>query len=390
MDKPYYPHQPISTIESLARCLGVTTITLNSISTAIDSSYTEFVISSKNKERTVYEPKFELKRIQKRINNRIFEKVEFPRYLHGGIKSLEHKRDYVENAKMHSNTSVETIIGLDVKNFYDNIKKERVYLIYSQFFNFPHEVSELLTKLTTYKNKVPQGACTSSYLANLIFFNSEYSLVSKLRGKKITYTRLLDDVSISATQKISDEEITKVIRDVSALFTKHGLKLNSSKTRVHHDKYAADSFEVTGLWVGNIAPKTRRQERRYIRTLVHACEKAYLVDKYSSDYHVLWNKTSGLVAKLYRLEQSNHKALRERLSNILPLFDDVAKMKIIIDCKSMLKIAPCSLNYGKLKRLNLIYSKLGILSRNYKQEARLWRKKLKAHFVKHPKKSEVW
>ncbi len=71
-----------------------------------------------------------------------------------------------------------------LKKFYDNIKKERVYLIYSQFFNFPHEVSELLTKLTTYKNKVPQGACTSSYLANLIFFNSEYSLVSKLRGKK--------------------------------------------------------------------------------------------------------------------------------------------------------------------------------------------------------------
>lgn len=168
------------------------------------------------------------------------------------------------------------------------------------------------------------------------------------------------------------------------------MKLNSGKTRVHHDKYAADSFEVTGLWVGNIAPKTRRQERRYIRSLVHACENEYLVDKYSSDYHALWNKTSGLVAKLYRLEQSNHKALRERLGKILPLFDDVAKRKIIIDCKSMLKIAPCSLNYGKLKRLNLIYSKLGILSRNYKCEAKLWRKKLKAHFVKHPKKSEVW
>ncbi len=390
MDKPNYPHFPIASIDALARCLGVASTKLLSISKDIDNSYSEFIIESKGKDRTVYEPKFELKRIQKRINKRIFEKVKYPTYLHGGIRDSDNKRDYVENARVHSASGCKTIIGLDVRNFYDNIKSDKVTPIFKLLFKFPNDVSELLTNLTTYRGKVPQGACTSSYIANLVFFNSEYTVVSRLRSLGISYTRLLDDVTLSSPKELSAERISECIRSVVALFKKHGLEHNKKKTRVENKKINVQSFIVTGLWVGHKVPKVTRHERRYIRAMVHACERLYLAGNSTDEYHEIWNKTSGLVAKLNRLEQSNHKGLRERLNNVLPVYDDSARRKIILDCKSLLRLNPAGLNYGQLTRLNLVYSKLGILSRNYLFESRLWRRRLSAHFKNKPKKSEVW
>ncbi|MBU9819143.1 hypothetical protein J1782_04480, partial [Rahnella sp. BCC 1045] len=81
MDKPYYPHKPIASVKALATTLGTTEHMLNNIANKAEESYTEFLINSKGKDRTVYEPKFYLKKIQKRINSRIFENVIFPVYL---------------------------------------------------------------------------------------------------------------------------------------------------------------------------------------------------------------------------------------------------------------------------------------------------------------------
>ena len=224
-DKPYYPHIAIASIDTLARTLGVNPKRLISISENVDNSYTQFELKTG---RVVFEPKFELKKIQKRINSRIFENVVFPYYLMGGIKSQamlgkigkvdeseenidrdlsdeEEKpekknnkatRDYVSNAASH--TRAHTLINLDIKKFYTNIKAEYVFDIYKYFFKFPDDVAELLVKLTTFRGRVPQGGCTSSYIANLVFFNTEYRVVSDFRNQGISYTRLLDDVALSS------------------------------------------------------------------------------------------------------------------------------------------------------------------------------------------------
>lgn len=391
MDKPYYPHKPISSVEVLAKTLGVSEPALRSIANKAGNSYTEFLIESKGKDRTVYDPKFELKKIQKRINSRLFENVIFPSYLQGGIHDKENRRDYVENAKIHSTEKIKSLINLDIKSFYDNIKTAKVNDIFKYFFKFPDPVCDILTSLTTYKNKVPQGACTSSYLANLVFFNSEYLEVSKLRGKGVTYTRLLDDVTLSSSKQLSDEEIEIYIKSIHGMFKKHGLKFNNKKTKIEHIKSKKEGFRITGLWVGHQLPKTTRNERRYIRLLVRICENEYSKSMYSEGYHELWNKTSGLVAKLNRLNQSNHESLRTRLGLILPLYDDAERDKILRECRNLLKIkATIELKYGHVDSINKAYGKLGILSRNNKLVSRMWRKKLKSHFRKLPTKRDIW
>ncbi len=391
MDKPYYPFRPISSISILAKTLGIHEKLLLNLANKIEDSYTEFLINVKNKDRTVYEPKHDLKRLQKRINSRIFEKVRYPLYLQGGIKDISNKRDYVENAKIHCKIKPNVIINIDIKSFYDNIKADCVFNVYKNFFNFPEDVSTLLTRLTTFRNKVPQGACTSSYLANLIFFNTEYSLVSKFRNKNICYTRLLDDVTLSSSQQLNEDTISSSIKDVVAMFRKYNLKHNNKKTKVEMQKNAKNSFKITGLWVGHAKPKTTRDDRRYIRLLVRVCENKYKEEKYSLEYHALWNKTSGLIAKLTRLDQSNHAALRERMSVILPLYDDKEKEKIVRECKMILKFNnKIELTIGQVDTVNKLMGKLGILSRNNKALSRVLRSRIRKHCHSMPAKRDMW
>lgn len=386
MDKPYYPHKPIGSVSILANTLGTSESKLLSIADNASDSYTEFSIS--NGDRAVTEPKYELKKLQKRINRRIFEQVIYPSYLQGGIKS-DMKRDYVQNAKIHSKAN--TLISLDIKRFFNNIREQFVFDIYKYFFKFPDDVSKLLTKVTTFKGALPQGACTSTYLANLIFYNSEYRLVSKFRGQGITYSRLLDDITLSSAENLSEESIQSSIYDVIGLFKKYKLKPNNKKLNVEFRNTPKNQFAVTGLWVEHSKPKLKKSERRYIRQLVFETEKLYKNDKTSNHYHELWNKTSGKVAKLNRLEHSQADNLRARLGAILPEYNDDEIFKIKINNRRLISIPKIKhQRIGVIKQYNKQIHRLGILSRTNKSLAKYLRKNLKAHFSGVPTHEEFW
>ncbi|MDY7831348.1 reverse transcriptase family protein [Aeromonas caviae] len=390
MDKPYYPFKPIASIDALAKTLGVHPKILVKTANDAQSAYTSFQIETKNKIRVVHEPKYTLKLIQKRINSRIFEKVIYPEYLMGGIKSLE-KRDYVENAARH--TQSKTLINLDIKSFYENIKENYVFDIYKKLFHFPDDVSSIMTQLTTLRGRVPQGACTSSYVANLIFFNSEYSLVSEFRARGLVYTRLLDDVAISTNAKnLDNDEIEKIIKSVAALFRKFELKIKNKKTKIEYKNDINSEYKVTGLWVGNNHPRLRKMERRYIRQLVYVCEQKHAESSSSSDYHDFWNKCSGLVAKMTRLNHAEAPKLRDRLSKILPIYDEITKKKIYLDIYKLFRRASVGMVYthGLVTKINVCYYQLGILGRTDKGIAKSIRRKMKVTFKNLPTKSMLW
>ncbi|ELV7516482.1 RNA-directed DNA polymerase, partial [Photobacterium damselae] len=245
--------------------------------------------------------------------------------------------------------------------------------------------------ITTYRGSVPQGGCNSSYLANLVLFNSEYNLVSKLRGQGIRYSRLLDDITISSEEKLSEDKISSIIREVAGMLRKHNLRLNSDKTKITYRSVASSKMEVTGLWVKHKKPKVKKSERRYIRQLVYICEKKAMISKTSVEYHEFWNKVSGLVAKIDRLEHPQAKDYRLRLRKILPIYNE-AKCKQIIDSVSdTLKINKSKHNeLSTIKRVNRLLYQLSILSRTEKSIARNQRVKLKKHFNKIISEKYYW
>ena len=389
-DKPYYPHRPIGSIDALAKTLGVFPNLLKDLAKDTSKSYVHFRIpKKKGKDRDVYEPKYELKRLQKRINSRIFEQVIFPKYLQGGIKDRESPRDYIENSNIHAGSKF--LISLDLKDFYHSIQRESVIAIFKHFFHFPDDVSELLTNLVMLGDKVPQGACTSSYVANLVFFNSEYSLVSKFRAKGYNYSRLLDDITISSPKPIKQEIATSLISEVISLFSKHKLKLNHKKTKIERSDDIKAEYKVTGVWVGHGVPKLRRSDRKYIRQLVFFCEKEYAKDKTSLAYHDFWNRVSGQVSKLSRLNHSQAVDLRKKMAVILPVYDDNMKAKVIFEANKLLKKSSSKHSrIGVLNNYRRVIHSLGILSRTDKITSRAYRRQLKARFANAPTKIETW
>lgn len=389
-DKPYYPHQPIGSLATLAKTLGLPPKLLSDLSRKADVSYTPFnIITKGGKSRDVFEPKYELKRLQKRINSRLFESVEYPFYLQGGIKDDAKPRDYIENSRIHSGSQF--LISLDIRDFYGNIQLESVRSVFKHFFKFPDDVSETLVKLVTREGRVPQGACTSSYVANLIFHNSEYSYVKKLRDKGFSYSRLLDDVTISCNRLIPQEEATEIIKYVSGLFREHGLRLRTNKTKLERSDDLKASYAVTGVWVGHGVPKIRRAERDMIRHSVYICERECVKDRYSDNYHDLWNKVSGQVAKLTRLNHVQAPALRDRMRDILPLYDSKAVASVRREVDKMLK-RPVA-HHSKVPVIDAyrqLVNKLGILGRTNKTLAKALRRQLKARFAGVPTKAMMW
>ncbi|ABM36663.1 reverse transcriptase family protein [Polaromonas naphthalenivorans] len=163
--QPNYSANPIGSPSALAATLGVSVAVLNDFASTSASKYSKFELAKADgKPRFISSPNHDLKIIQKRINRFVFGNVIYPDYLFGGIEG----RDYVKNARVHANAK--SLITLDIKNFYPSIREEYVFKIFKHFCKFPDSVANLLTKLTTLDNCVPQGACTSSHLANLVFF----------------------------------------------------------------------------------------------------------------------------------------------------------------------------------------------------------------------------
>jgi|TARA_R100001509_G_scaffold114859_2_gene69992 hypothetical protein len=395
LDKPEYPHKAIGSVDALAQSLGTNPSALKNLVSKVDNSYTPILISTNNgtKERQVYEPKYYLKKIQKRINREIFEKVKFPTYLQGSIRDVKNTRDFVKNAGVHSGAN--DLISLDITGFYDHIKEEYVSDIFTKLFSFPPDVSEILTKLVTYKGIVPQGACTSSYVANLVFFNSEYRVYSRLKNRhNVKYTRLLDDVTLSSERRLTDKELTICIDEVKSLFRKYDLKSNDSKKKVQTRKFHGHlDFQVTGLWVGHKTPRLRKKERRYIRQLVYSCEREYERDSTKTEYHELWNRTSGKVAKMARLNHSQSRALRERLKKVLPTYNQDQAETLIYNIKRFVdkvKKNKIKSDPAKTKNFNTLVYQVNILTRTNKSLANSLRLQLMSIRKSVNLKSALW
>jgi len=389
LDKPFYPFPGIGSVEALAKALDVHHDLLLDIAKKVDQSYTSFDIPKKNNSgyRTVCEPKHELKRLQKKINSRILELVKYPSYLQGGIKDKSLSRDYVKNAAIHVKPTV--LISLDIKNFYPNIHRSHVLNVFKNFLGFHPDVAEVLTCLTTLNDRVPQGGCCSSYLANLIFFGDEFKLVQKLRKLGWRYSRLLDDISISSTDDIKDN--ISPIKEISSLCKRYGLKLNNSKTDVSHRSNGVASLAVTGVWIGHSEAKLRKDERRYIRQLVYVCEKKYADDPCDSKYHDFWNRVSGKVAKLSRMDHVEAPILRERLGLILPLVSHHDRGGIVKEVKTICaKPLKTGQRIGFIRRVNRAYHSLGILSRTENVLAKSLRNELRLRHGNLPTLRQYW
>ena len=268
--KPFYKHAPIRNLDTLAEVLEVSPAQIEQLARNADRMYRPVPQRKKDgSERMTWDAFRLLKAVHQLIKVRILARVSYPLYLQGGIRDRENPRDYARHAGMHAGQAC--LINEDIADFFPSTTAEQVRDIWRYFFRFPEEVAECLTKLTTRRGALPQGAKTSNHLANLVFWQSEYELVRHLTSKGLTYSRLTDDITVSSPRALSPVEKEKLISNVYSHIKRNGYKPKYRK----HDIFNSSERMLVNNLVVNVHPALIQRERQAIRSLVHKAAQIF-------------------------------------------------------------------------------------------------------------------
>lgn len=334
-------------------------------------------------ERKVYKPHHKVRRVQRKINKRIFSLpsvIQWPSYIYGSIPNSvnsqgeETRKDYVSCAEVHC--GAKSVLRVDVKDFFENIHFDVVEKIFSELFNYPEEVADVLARLCIHENRLPQGGLTSGYLACLCLHDLEPELVRRLGNKGLKYTRFVDDITISSKSSLYDFSFAKKL--VVDMLHSKDLPVNEEKTSVQ--RMSTDPIMVHGLRVMYKEPRLPSDEVRKIRAAVRNIEKVAanpgyrLTNAYKRDF----NKCMGRVNKLARVKHKQHRTFINRLSKIKPL----PSKEAVIRAKSMIRrlekdYPGKSGSYWYKKKYYQAHERLNVIKRSYPTVSEILREKLK-------------
>ncbi|BAP44744.1 RNA-directed DNA polymerase [Pseudomonas sp. StFLB209] len=320
MDAILYHCRPIYSLKSLALALGESVEFLGWLACQADSLYRPVQLVKKDgTPRYAYDARADLKKVQRKIVDRILARVVYPKYLHGGIKDADFRRSIYSNANLH--TGAKSYIVQDISNFFPSISFAKVYDVFSLFFNFGHVVAHLLTRLVTRAGVVPQGASTSSYLANLVFWDVEPEVVLGLKEKGFCYSRFADDITVSSPSALSADEKTEIVTKVTGMLARKGFKQKRSKMHVlkkgqaialSNGKY--EPALITGLSISGPKPVITKKERNRIRGLVKNYQALIDMGRPDSELEKVFHKVMGQVGRIIACGQAEGAELKKTLN----------------------------------------------------------------------------
>ena len=337
--------------------------------------------------RIVYNPHYLIRRIQRRLNSRIFSNgavIKWPDHIFGSVPndpfapvSVQAIKDYVNCARQHC--GAKSILSIDIKDFFDNIHQDQVNKVFRDFLKYPEEVSKTLTDLCCMGSHLVQGALTSSYIATLCLFEVEGNVVKKLGYHNLAYTRLVDDITISS--KVFRFDFGYAMRQVEAMAHYVGLPLNTEKTRIQYSSMAP--LIVHGLRVDFPEPRLPPDEPRRIRAAVKNLELLAASPGYraSRAYRRDFNRCLGRVNKLSRVGHALHGTLLKRLRQIVPLpsHKDIERAeKLIGRLEADHKKQGYAEKYWFYKRCYVASERLVILARSFPHTSNDLRSRLSA------------
>lgn len=264
----------INTIKHLASTLNVDVSEFKKIIDKIDDYYYESKepklkdgkprLNKKGEieYRIIHPSKGRLKEIQKKINKFILNDMPMPKYAFGAVKG----KDNVLHAKYHQGNKF--FFNTDLKNFYPSIRHNRVFAFFKTK-KFSTDVASILTKLTTYKGKLPQGIPTSSFIANLIFEPTGNRINDLALSKNMKFSTFVDDVVLSAKT-----DFKSLIPNLLKIITDENYIINHKKTN-----YKTKNPEVTGLIVkaNNLALAKKTKNKLQDETLSEASKKGQIL-----------------------------------------------------------------------------------------------------------------
>lgn len=232
--------------------------------------------------RVIQSPESELKYLQKWILLNVLEKIPS----HTNCKGFDKGTSIKQNAQEHLNS--ECILKIDLLRFYDSINEKRVYGIFRSL-GYQKNLAVSMAKICTIKPSrtmlysfkkneqrlkqeilegeqglLPQGACTSPKLSNLILRRLDHRLAKLCEKNELKYTRYADDLTFSGQEeklRSAKKVIYKIIRDEK-------FHVNYGKTQFLK---RGSRFFVTGLSVHNDEVRVPKRFKKEIEHHLYHC-----------------------------------------------------------------------------------------------------------------------
>ena len=238
--------------------------------------------------RLLAAPKPRLKEAQRRLLRHVLQPLPVHDAAHGCVPGRSVRTAVLPHA------GAETVLQLDLEAFFASVSADRVHGLLAGVAGLPEPVAHAVTGLVTTVvpasvwravpppstpeardrhhrlgqrlavPHLPQGAPTSPALANLACVRLDRRLAGLASSFGATYTRYVDDLTVSGGAGLGRGRLTELVGRVVA---EEGFRLNPAKTR---SRSSAQRQAVLGTVV-NTRPALPRTERDALRALLHNC-----------------------------------------------------------------------------------------------------------------------
>ena len=271
--------------------------------------------------RFISAPKRTLRKAQTWVLRNILGRMPAEAPVHGFVPL----RSIVSNARAHVNQAV--VINLDMKDFFPSITFRRVKGLFESM-GYSEHVATVLALLCTEPPRVPaeldgkvyyvalgqrvlpQGACTSPAITNLLCRKLDRRLDGLAKKHRFTFTRYADDLTFSGDQGTA---VGRLLRSVRSILQAEGFTEHPTKTRVMR---RANRQEVTGLTV-NDRPTVARAEIRTLRAILHQAARHGLASQNREQRPNFADYLRGRIAFICMVDPARGQPLRAALEKVL-------------------------------------------------------------------------
>ena len=254
----------LGNLRRLAQRLGSSPTRLSEIAENARSYYDPFELDPSprwfqrkgldKKARPIDRPTGELLSLQKRINAELLKPILVPPHIFGAVSG----RSIFGNAECHRGADL--LVTLDIKQCFPSITPCHIYGVWSSALGCSPKVSRLLTALTTFQRRLPQGAPTSPALANLLIWSIDGPVRNRCLSLGVTYSTWIDDLAFSGT------EARQLIQFTIELFRERGLRFSHRKTTIMGPN---EVKMLTGTRFGGISLRAPSAYLSQVRAGIH-------------------------------------------------------------------------------------------------------------------------
>jgi RNA-directed DNA polymerase len=262
--------QPVLSLRLLEAYLGTSRERLQKIGASIDERYHQFARPNKKNRATfrrITAPEPELKKLQTLLL-KLLAKISVSNGVHGGVRGKSPRTN------AHAHLGQRYVVNVDVRNFFPNVRHGNVYRLFRRELGWGRDAARIATRLTTYDGQLPQGAPTSTAIANLLLAQPVDRRVTEHADKLgAVSTRFVDDLTFSGVDP------TPLIATAGKSLSTRSLRIYRKKTRFQPKPKLTitphwQRQEVTGLVVnGKCGPTVSLGYRDNVRGAIHALRK---------------------------------------------------------------------------------------------------------------------